>query len=94
MWSVTVDPHLGLVEIDVDGRSALFSRDYIDDEQAAGIEWWLDRAPADTRLQDGATGELAGAIFQAIASGRYEDGKAVAVKGWTPPHAKNATKSR
>ena len=92
MWRVTVDPHLGLVEIDVDGRSALFSRDYIDDEQAAGIEWWLDRAP-DTPSQYGESSELAGAIFKAIASGRYEDGKAVAVKGWTPPHAKKATKS-
>jgi hypothetical protein len=93
MWSVTVDSHLRLVEIDVDGRGALFSRDYIDDEQAAGIEWWLDRAAA-SPSEHGESSELAGDIFKAIASGRYEDGKAVAVKEWTPPHAKKATQSR
>jgi len=90
MWRVTVDRHLGLVEIDVDGHRGLFSRKYIDDEQAAGIEWWLGRAPAGAPWQYGEPSELAGTIFKAITSGRYEDGKEVLAKSLPQTDAKKS----
>ena len=94
MWRVTVDRLLGLVETDVDGHSGLFSRKYIDDEQAAGIEWWLGRAPAGTPLRYGEPSELAGAIFKAITSGSYEDGKAILAKSLPQTDAKKSTACR
>ena len=94
MWRVTVDRHLGLVGIDVDGHRGLFSRTYIDDEQAAGIEWWLGRAPAGTPWRYGEPSELAGAIFKAITSGIYEDGKAVLAKSLPQTDAKKSTVGR
>ncbi len=90
MWRVTADRQLGLVEIDVDGYRGLFSRKYIEDEQAAGIEWWLERAPAGVPWQYGEPSELAGAIFKAITSGRYEDGKAVLAKSLPQTDAKKS----
>ncbi len=90
MWRVTVDQHVGLVEIDVHGHRGLFSRKYIDDEQAAGIEWWLGRAPAGVPWRYGEPSELAGAIFKAITSGHYEDGKAVLEKSLPHTDAKKS----
>jgi len=90
MWRVTVDRQLGLVEIDVDGHSGLFSRKYIEDEKAAGIEWWLGRAPDGVPWQYGEPSELAGAIFKAITSGSYEDGKAILAKSLPQKDAKKS----
>ncbi len=91
---MSVDRQLGLVEIDIDGHSGLFSRKYIDDEQAAGIEWWLGRAPAGVPWQYGEPSELAGAIFKAITSGHYEDGKAILAKSLPQTDAKKSKELR